>query len=152
MDTAHTVTDMPCIFVLCLAESELTCGPPPKIAHGIYSRIQQKYLLNDRVKYYCNPGYYLWGEQTLVCTALVNIGDWLPGNCPSYPYCTITHPECLLATQYDEKCIQKTGHHATINNEAFCDPSSQGTADNRVQSMCQVGCGVYRDTASGTSP
>ena len=116
-------------FILCFAESELTCLPPHrKIPHGDYSRKQQKYLLNDRVVYYCNQGYYLWGEQTWVCRLVDDTqATWFPGNCPPYGDCSVFHLECLLPTLYDEKCRQKTGQHATFNNNnAFC-PSSPGT-------------------------
>lgn len=126
MNWTKHITDTTCYFILCLAESELTCGPPPRILHGIYSRVQKKYLLNDRFHYRCISGYYLWGEQTLVCKSVDNIGTWLPGNCHSYGYCAI-NSECLLHALYNERCIQKTGNHATFdNNKAFC-PSSPGT-------------------------
>ena len=123
--TKH-ISDMTCYFILCLAESELTCRPPPRILHGFYSNVQPEYLLNDRVHYHCNTRYYLWGEQTWVCTSVDNIGTWLPGNCLSSAYCAIP-PECLLEALFDERCFQKTGNHVKPNNNGLTCPSSPGT-------------------------
>ena len=77
----------------------------------------------------------------MVCRPVHNIGTWLPGNCLSYGCCSILC-ECLPKALYDEKCIQKTGHHATFKKNSYiliCDPSSPGTADDREQSMCVSG-------------
>ena len=86
------------IFFSYLAESELTCDPPPPVdtTKGRYSPISDTYHLNAKVQYKCNGDLLLWGAVHLTCTTNDGItAIWSP---------YFVTRECLSGTEYDERC------------------------------------------------
>ncbi|XP_056124585.1 sushi, von Willebrand factor type A, EGF and pentraxin domain-containing protein 1 isoform X2 [Rhinichthys klamathensis goyatoka] len=79
------------------------CGPPPDLEHGQYHG--DDFYAGSLVLYQCKPGFYLLGENKMMCT---NNGKWI-GNPPA----CLDVDECSLGSECDEhaSCLNTDGSH-----------------------------------------
>ena len=108
--------------ILFLAESDITCDPPPKIPHGQYAPVKPPYKLNVHVHYTCASRYFLWGAASLKCTALPHYPKGFWQGCDDlsdYSCNSGMDTECLPLERYQDKC-KESGGHVTIGRVPVC--------------------------------
>ncbi|XP_053064843.1 complement decay-accelerating factor isoform X9 [Acinonyx jubatus] len=62
---------------------EIVCPEPQEISNGIIQNPRKTYVYQQSVKYQCNPGFTLIGENSIYCTVKDDLGEWsgLPPEC-----------------------------------------------------------------------
>ncbi|XP_040319478.1 complement decay-accelerating factor isoform X2 [Herpailurus yagouaroundi] len=62
---------------------EIVCPEPQEISNGIIQNPRKTYVYQQSVKYQCNPGFTLIGENSIYCTVKDDQGEWsgLPPEC-----------------------------------------------------------------------
>ena len=62
---------------------EIVCPEPQEISNGTIQNPRKTYVYQQSVKYQCNQGFTLIGENSIYCTVKDDQGEWsgLPPEC-----------------------------------------------------------------------